>query len=384
MNIWEHPSIISSEALTHFEDALNISKMCVMDKTSEFSTRSNGWKVGDTVSFRTHGDYVAKEFINTIEVQEIMSSSRSMKIEKHFDISVDVTAREMALDLDSFTDQVIRPAAYRLAEKCEKYIASKMLTAHGLFVSNDLYGSAADIAQLRKAAIIQQLDSNRFSLVNVDAEAKLLGQTWFNQAQTRGRDGETTLRTGEMGHTMGMDWYSSLMFPEYAHTAGDGAAVITDGGPNTAGTPAPNRIGSRKLSIGSVTGNFKEGDRVLIAGCRRPVVVANDAGASASELDIVDPITEIIEVGAALTVVGAGLTYTLEGAIFDSRSLAVAYPVLDQIDSETSGVAVNNGVSLRVVKGYDLTHKKHTMSLDVLVGAFAFDPRRITLAAVSA
>ncbi len=37
------------------------------------------------------------------------------QIEKHFDISVEVTAREMALELDSFIEQVIQPATYKLA-----------------------------------------------------------------------------------------------------------------------------------------------------------------------------------------------------------------------------------------------------------------------------
>ncbi|MGW8179103.1 MAG: hypothetical protein ACWGQW_10110, partial [bacterium] len=102
-NIWEHPSIIASEALMHLEDALVTTKMCAMDRTSEFTTRSNGWKRGDTVSFRTHGDYEAKEFSTQIDVQDISTSSRSMTIEKHLDISVEVTSREEALDLDSFS-----------------------------------------------------------------------------------------------------------------------------------------------------------------------------------------------------------------------------------------------------------------------------------------
>ena len=56
-NIWEHPSIIAAEALRHLEDALVIGPLCAKDKTSEFTNKSNGWKVGDTVSFRTHGEY---------------------------------------------------------------------------------------------------------------------------------------------------------------------------------------------------------------------------------------------------------------------------------------------------------------------------------------
>ncbi|MGH0054345.1 MAG: P22 phage major capsid protein family protein, partial [Sphaerochaetaceae bacterium] len=207
-NIWEHPSTIAMEALTHLEDALVIAPMCAMDKTSEFTTTANGWRKGDTVSFRTHGEYEVKEFETTIETQPISTSTRPMKIEKHFDISVEVTARELALDLDSFVDQVIRPASYSLAEKVDTYLGTKLLEGAGLYVSSNLYGSAADMAQARKAATLQQLRTNRFSLVDLDSEANLLGQDWFNQANTRGSDGERTLREGEMGRVMGMNWFT--------------------------------------------------------------------------------------------------------------------------------------------------------------------------------
>ena len=55
MNIWEHPAIIAAEALTHLEDALVITKLAAKDTTSDFTSKSNGWKVGDVVSFRTNG-----------------------------------------------------------------------------------------------------------------------------------------------------------------------------------------------------------------------------------------------------------------------------------------------------------------------------------------
>lgn len=378
MNIWEHPQIMASEALRHLEDSLVVTKMCAKDITSEFSTKSNGWKKGDTVSFRTHGDYVAEDFVDSINVQDILTSSRSMMIEKHFDVSVEITAREMVLDLDSFTEQVIQPAAYRLAEKTEQYVAGKLLSGQGLYVSSALYESAADMAQARKYATMQQLGNERYSLVDLEAEATLLGQTWFNQSQTRGSDGERTLRSAKMGRVMGMDWYSAITFPQASHTAGNGTAVTNN-------SPTVNRIGMKELTFDGGAGAVNAGDRLAIAGCRRPVVAAEAVAdmSLVTSIAIVDPITEIIPDDAAITVVGAGLTFDYQGAIFDGRSLAVAFPVLDMVGSEESGVASNNGVSVRVVRGYDLKTKKTTLSLDLLVGAFALDPRRITLAAKS-
>ena len=79
-NIWEHPSIIAAEALSHLEDALVIAPLCAKDKTSDFTNKANGWKVGDTISYRTHGEYTVDEFSTTISAQAIASSTRAWKL----------------------------------------------------------------------------------------------------------------------------------------------------------------------------------------------------------------------------------------------------------------------------------------------------------------
>ncbi len=375
-NIWEHPSIIAAEALRHLEDALVIGPLCARDTTSEFTNKSNGWKVGDTVSFRTNGEYEVTDFSGSITPQDITNSSRPMTIEKHYDISVEVTSREASLDLDSFSDQVIRPATYKLAETVDTYLGTKILQAAGLYTSANLFASAADVAQARKAAILQQLSMNRFCLVDLDTEAELLGQTWFNQSQTRGDDGEMTLRNADMGHVMGMDFYSSISFPTNAtaHTCGTGTASTNNGA-------SDNKIGDKVLVVTATSAVINKGDRIIIAGVRRPLIVAADAAANSTSINLVDPITEIIPDAAAVSVIGSGNDLIYHGAIFDDRSLAIAFPMLDLPEDKVAATASNNGISIRIVKGYDIQTKKTTMSLDLLCGAFMLDPRRTTLLA---
>ena len=382
-NIWEHPSKIAQEALLHLEDSLVIAPLCAMDKTAEFTTRASGWKVGDTVTFRTHGEYNVDEFQTTIATQSIRSSTRPLTIEKHFDISVELTAKELALDLDSFSEQVLRPSMYALAERCDTYLGTKILQAAGLYVSDDLLASAADVALARKAAIIQQLSMNRYSLVDHDLEAKLLGQPWFNQAQTRGQEGVDSLNTGRLGHTMGMDWFASIAFPTnvVGHTAGDGTAATNNGtGGNT-----NNQIGATTLTI-DTTGagtSFAAGDRLRIAGVRRPLIVKTAIAdlTAATSVELVDPITEIIPDNAAVTVIGSDKSLVYHGAIFDDKALGVAFPMLDLPESESAGIASANGINVRIVKAYDINTKKTTFSMDFMCGAFMLDPRHVTLLA---
>lgn len=381
-NIWQHPSKIAQEALIHLEDSLIIAPLCAKDVTSEFSTRANGWKVGDVVSFRTHGEYVVNEFSGSIATQSIRTSTRPLTIEKHFDISVELTTKELALDLDGLSEQVLRPSMYSLAEKCDTYLGTKIVQGAGLYVSDDLLGSAADIALARKAAILQQLQPNRYNLIDLDLEAKLLGQTWFNQSQTRGAAGENTLATGQMGRVMGMDWFSSIAFPTnlVGHACGAGTALVNNG----AGGNTNNQIGVKVLTIdGGSAGLFNAGDRLHIAGCRRPVIVETTTAAltGVTSVALVDPITEVIADNSAITVVGSGQSIVYHGAIFDDKCLGVAFPMLDLPASETAGIASANGINVRIVRSYDINTKKTTLSMDFMVGAFMLDPRHVTLLA---
>jgi hypothetical protein len=380
-NAWEQVDSIAAEALMHMEDALVITARTARDKTADFNKTQAGYSVGDTVRIKTRPDYEAKEFAGAIEIQEIRESKRQMAIEKHFDVSVNVTAKEKALDLESFVEQVIQPAAYRLAEKAESYVAGKIVQGAGLYASDAVFGSSADMALARGAASFQQLSpTGRFCLVNDTLESQLLGATWFNTHNDRGETGESILNEGVMGRTMGMEFLASYQFPIDNHAAAGNGTSTTDNGVAVGGVFPNNKIGSTTLTIDALTGQIEAGDRIKIAGVRRPLIAAAQAVATATTVTLVDPITEIIPDGAAVTVIGSGQSnLDLRGAIFDDQSLAVAMPVLDAPSDKPSSVLSNNGFSIRVVQGYDMTTKTDTLSLDMLIGASAYDPRRITL-----
>ncbi len=374
-NAWEQVDMIAAEALMHLEDGLVIARSVARDKTSDFMVRPNGYAVGDSVRIKTRPEYEVDEFSGTLNTQDIRESTRSMSIEKWFDISAEVTAREKVLDMESFSDQVIRPAAYKLAESCDLYVGTKILNARGEYSSDNLFTTAADMAQARKTATIQQLDpTTRMCLVDLDLEATLLGADYFSTWNQRGSSGQTVFDNAQMGYAMGMNFMASINFPTYTHTRSGGTTQTN----NTAGVT--NLVGQSTLAVDAITGGFNAGDRIQIAGVRRPLVVASGAAALATSISLVDPIDEVIPDNAAVTVVSSGNSITgAHGAIFDEQALAVAMPMLDPASDKPSAVVSNNGYSIRVVQGYDMQTKKETLSLDLLIGAAAYDTRRITL-----
>jgi len=372
-NAWQQVGWIAAEALNHLEDALVITQLAARDKTADFNVKPNGYAVGSSVDIVTNPVYETKEFSGTIDVQDIRSAKRTMSIEKHFDISVQMTAKEKRLDFTSFSEEVIKPAAYAIAESADRYVGLQILKAAGLYVSAETFADAADMALAKKAATFQQLAATgRFALINDTLEARLLGKTYFNTFNNRGEAGSRVFNEGALGRAMGMEFFSSLNVPSESHTPGNGAGVT-----NT--TASTNLVGMQTITTDATTGGFKVGDRIVIAGVRRPLIVGSIVASGATSIPLVDPIMEIIPDGAAITTISSGAAYTVNGAIFDESSLAFASPMLDSASDKPTSVATANGYSIRVVQGYDMNTKKETVSLDMLAGATAYDPRRITM-----
>ena len=386
----EFIQVVAQEALAHLQDALVIKDLCATDVSAEYNVRPNGYQVGDTVNFKIDPVFEAKEFDPAVGIveQPIRSSNRSLTIEKHFDISTGVSAKEKALSFEGFSATVIQPGAYAIAEKIDKYMAGKVHQGHGLYVSDDLFGAVSgnggkDLAQARKVALLQQLGQNKFCLMGPELEAVLLGQDWFTGAQNRGDD--RILRTGELGTTMGLDFFSSVNWQSVTRTNSSGTSSLVTAAVALAGKY--NLVGQTSIVVKEIVGGFLAGDRIAIAGVKRPMIVKTTKAAAVSgatvadrTIELVDPITEILPADAAITVVGGNAaSIEIQAAIFDGKSLGFAMPMLDAPETGLSAVASNNGISIRVVSAYDQKYKRSTLSMDCLIGGFALDPRRITL-----
>ena len=383
--------LVSAEALAHLQDNLVMRNLCAMDKTADYNQKANGYKVGDMISFKTNPVYEVKTFderasdntwtrddTKVIVPQDIRSATRAMYIEKHFDVSVTLSAREKAMHFDQFIEEIVVPASKALANQCDAYIGTKLLQAQGLYASSAVIATKADLAQARKASEYQQLTDPKFIIMNTDLEATLLGSDWFNGYDNRGTD--EAFRRGFMSETLGFNFYSSQNFPVSTHTNASGTAVTV-----ASPTTTQNKIGTSTLYVTSATTAMNAGDRIIVAGCRRPMIVKTAVSATDTTIALVDPITELIPASAAITTVGGNAkALTFSGCILDAQSLGVAMPKLDTAEGMINSVVSDNGISIRVVQGYNQEKKISTMSFDLLIGAFALDPRRMTLLANAA
>jgi len=380
-NNFNTPSILVAEVLRHMQDNLIIGSTMYRDMTTDFTSRSNGHKVGDSISIITAPDYVTKDFTGTIVTQDIRNSTRAITIEKHYDISVSLTSREMALEFDDLSRQVLAPIGTRIAESIDAYLGTKILQGHGLYNHaaatgtnpTGLFYNAADMALARAQATNYQISlMDRVCLVDDVLEATLLGADYFNQVQIRGANAPNTLEGANLGRMMGMNFWSSVNYPTTSRTANSGTTTT-----NNTGTT--NLIGATTLTVDSVTTGYTAGDHIMVAGLKRPMIVASDVVATATAIPLVDPITELVPDGVAVTVIAAGETTVYHGAIYTPGAFAYAMPPLDLPDGNSGAVITSDGFSMRLVTDYNVTTKTHVLSIDCLVGAFCADPRKVML-----
>ena len=98
------PDIIAKEALMVLESNLTMANLVHRDYANEFV------QVGDTITVRKPASFVAKNFLGTVEAQDITEGSVDVKLDRYRDVTVNVTAKELTLDIKDFSEQIVTPA----------------------------------------------------------------------------------------------------------------------------------------------------------------------------------------------------------------------------------------------------------------------------------
>lgn len=200
MNNFLTPDIIAREALMVLRNNAVMANLVHRDFSKEFVGA-----VGDTITIRKPAEFEAKEFAGEIEVQDATESGVPVKMDKHLDVSFAVTAAQLTMDIEDFSQQLLVPAMQAFLNKIDSYLLALQSE-----ITNRVPGTAViqdNIVDARtyltKAAA--PLTERRF-VYNSDTEAKLLKTDLFVHADKVGDEG-TTLREASLGRKYGMDFY---------------------------------------------------------------------------------------------------------------------------------------------------------------------------------
>lgn len=214
-NTFLTPDIIAREALMVLRNNAVMANLVHRDYSGEFVAG-----VGDTITIRKPATFEAKEYAGSISVQDANETGVPVKMDKHLDVSFAVTSKQLSMDIEDFSKQLLVPAMQAFADKVDQYL---------LGLKSDITNKVPATASIKDDVVDARgyltksaapLTERRF-VYGSDTETKLLKTDLFISAEKVGDEG-TALREASLGRKFGMDFYVD----QNADTAGVAAMAF--------------------------------------------------------------------------------------------------------------------------------------------------------------
>ncbi len=325
---------------------------------------------GATIQVKKPVILTAKDF-NELEgtsPQDVKEESVDVTLDKLATVDVEFGAIQRATNVDDLNRLFLEPAAVALAEK---------INSDGLFLYKDIpyaVGTAGttpskltDLANVRKMLNTNKVPvAGRVAVWDPEADANF---TTIDAIVNAEKSGSTAaLREGSIGRVFGLDNYMAQGVKQ--HTTGITKATdIKVNGKVTAGAT------SLAIDGTALTGKLVKGD-ILTIKKNNYVVVEDTADASTNAIASVKVYPALPEI-ADDTVVTLISGHTANLAFNPMAFAFVTRPLVAPAGVE-SYVTSYNGITLRVVRGYDMKYKKEMLSMDVLYGYKTMYPELAT------
>jgi len=381
--------MITRKALEILENNLVVTRTVNRQYDSSFAVE--GAKIGSTLRIRKPDRALVSEGA-TLTTQEEDEQYASLTVSSQKHIGVNFSSAEMALSLDDFADRVLKPRISQLASSIDADVANAY---------KKVYNSVGTPGAIPSTSLVllqaqQKLNENatmmnpRYAVVNPAANASLVEgmKGFFNPSDTISRQ----FKNGYLGS--GILGYDEISMSQSIkqHTNGSRSASATlkvDG--------AVSVEGQSTLSVDGDSGavTFKVGDVFTVAGVyavnpqtrestgslQQFTVTADNEATNGSWNSIaVSPamytagqalatISAFPANNAVVTVVGTASAQYAQNLVYhkDAISFATADLLLPQ-GVDMASRQVHNGISLRIVRQYDINHDKMPCRIDVLYG----------------
>lgn len=325
---------------------------------------------GATIQVKKPVILTAKEFNESegTSAQDVKEESVDVTLDKLATVDVEFGAIQRATNVDDLNRLFLEPAAVALAEK---------INSDGLFLYKDIpyaVGTAGttpskltDLANVRKMLNTNKVPvAGRVAVWDPEADANF---TTIDAIVNAEKSGSTSaLREGSIGRIFGLDNYMAQGVKQHA-TGITKATDVKVNGKVTAGSTSLNIDGT------ALTGKLVKGD-ILTIKKKNYVVIKDTADASTNAISSIEVYPELPEI-ADDTVVTLVSGHTANLA-FNPMAFAFVTRPLTAPAGVESYVTSYNGITLRVVRGYDMKYKKEMLSMDVLYGYKTMYPELAT------
>lgn len=347
------PQIIANEALAILKNNLVMQELVHVDYSQEFV------KVGDTITVRKPATFIAKDFATEISAQDIEEGSVTVKIDRFKDVSVKLTSKEQTLDLKDFSAQVIAPAMVALSQQVDADLINFAVGEAGSSVSaaSATPTNLADVANIAKI-----LDKKKAPMIErrlvLSPDHKYRYALTTNLSAVNYAGTNETLRDALLGKLYTLETYMDQNAPtSSAAVSGTATGNVTVASSSTAGKV--------DFTAGSgATATFKAGDGFIYKGILY-VLSADATLTSSAKADLV--VVPAFPEGVAATIVpvvrnSASVAFHKNAFAFVNRQLELP------MGAARAAIASGEGISVRVVYGYDQKTKTDTISFDLIYG----------------
>lgn len=373
------PDMITREALRILHQKLTF--VGSINRQYDSSFAQSGAKIGDTLRIRLPNQYTVRTGA-TIGVQNTTETKVDLAVSTQKGVDMNFTSAELTLDLDDFSRRILEPAMAVLASNIEADALGTMYKNVYNTVNN--VSSAITYANIlagrRKLQDNLTPDGDRTALLTSNDMANLVSafSTLFNAAPEISRQ----YREGMVGKAAGFDFMETSHLTNFQNGARVATTYLTNSGTAQTGS---------SLIVDTGTGAMVPGDVFTIAdvyavhpetkvstGILQQFVVTAAFGGGGGTISI-SP--EIIASGArqnvsngaadnkALTFVGAASTTYGQSMVYhkDAFTFATADLVMPK-GVDFAAREVYDGISIRVVRQYDINNDAFPCRLDVLYG----------------
>lgn len=325
---------------------------------------SNDFQVGKgaTIQVRKPVMLTAQTFSSTTSAQDIKEQSVDVTLDTLADVSVEYGAIAAATSVDDLNRLFIEPAAVALASKINQdglKLAAKIpyvvgtagTTPDGL----DDFANAAKVLNEHKVPMTE-----RYGVWDPAANAAFQQLAALVNAEKSGTT--EALRAGAIGRVFGIDNYMAQSIAKYTKT-GAGTVKIDNGAGYAAGTTA--------IHVDGVSTALAAGDRVTIGGKGYLVATAGELSTADQDITLDHGLEAAVADNDDVTLIANN---AVQNIVFHKNAFAFVTRPLDTPKGVEAYTTSYNGISLRVVRGYDMTYKKDMLSMDVLYGYKAIYP----------
>ena len=384
--------MITRKSLEILENNLVITRNVNRQYDDSFAVE--GAKIGSTLRIRLPDRALVTDGA-ALQVQDDNEQFTTLTVASQKHIGVNFTSAELTMQLDDFAERVLKPRISQLASSIDADVANayksigNTVGTPGTTPSTSLVLLQAQQKLNENAAVM----SPRYATVNPAANAGLVEgmKGLFNPTDTISKQ----FKNGMMG--TGVLGFDEINMSQSIKQHTTGTRVATGNSVTT--TVATEGAASIALTVGSGL-TVKQGDVFTVADCFAvnpqtrestgslfQFVALADATASGTAITVtVAPIYTAANAlatvdsfpvaGKAVVFVGAASSQYAQNLVYhkDAITFATADLLLPQ-GVDMAARAVHNGISLRIVRQYDINNDRMPCRIDVLYGFSTIRPQ---------